>query len=325
MKQTVFSIKEGIPLYVQIKDYLKGEINAGKVKDKQLPPVRVMAQRFGVNPNTVQRAYQELKREGMVKPAVGRGTFVSTDVKGLQRETRAELLRKAIERSVEEALSLEFSLEEFEEAARQYITEKKELMQKISLVFIECNIEQLTYFTEHLNLDRHLKRIPVLLEDLRKKDKQVMKTIHRSDIIVTSFYHLDEIRQRLGNIEVPIIGINLEPEMKTLIEIAKIPAYSTVGIVTSSEQFRTEIRGIMHHAGIHFDSLLETHSHDPGEIEALVKTCSAVLVSPHQKEGVLRAVKPGTRVIEFVFSPDKTSVNNLKVALLELKRGFGNE
>ncbi|MDT8274346.1 MAG: GntR family transcriptional regulator, partial [Desulfomonilia bacterium] len=254
---------EGIPLYLQIRDYLRGQITSGALKERRLPPVRVMAQRFKVNPNTVHRAYQELKREGMILPAVGRGTFVSTDVKGLQRETRAILLRKAIERAVEESLSLEFTLEEFEEATRTYVREKKEFMKKLSLVFIECNIEQLTYFTEHLDLDPHLKRFPVLLQDLRNRDKQVMRLIQRSDIVVTSFYHLDEVHQRLASLEMPIIGINLEPEMKTLIDIAKIPAHSTVGIVTTSDQFRKEIRGILHHAGIQFASLLETSSDDP--------------------------------------------------------------
>ena len=84
-----------------------------------------------------------------------------------------------------------------------------------------------------------------------------------------------------------------------------------------------EITEILINTNIHFNTLLQTNSSDPDEIDKLVKSCSAVLVSPHQKELVQKRAYPGTKVIEFVFSPDKTSINNLKVATLELTRGAG--
>jgi len=49
--------------------------------------------------------------------------------------------------------------------------------------------------------------------------------------------------------------------------------------------------------------------------------CDALLVSPQRRQQASEAARPGTEVIEFVFTPDRTSVNNLKVALLELENG----
>jgi GntR family transcriptional regulator len=313
---------KGVPLYLQIKDLLKSQIQDGTIKGKRLAPVRKVAQELNVNPNTVLRAYNELGKEGLVSGAVGRGTFVTTSPGELKKETRSELLGKSIERALAEALSLEFSIEEFAQAVKEYVKETLNVIHHVRLVFIECNIEQLLYFTEHLELDPHIQRCPVLLADIRSKQADKLDEIRRADIIVTSFYHLDEVRQDFQHMAKPIIGINLEPEVKTLIEIAKIPPRNTVGIVTSSEQCRKEIKEILENSNISFAELLETNSKSIQTIQPIVRQCQAVLVSPRQKEIVEQCVKPGTKVIEFVFSPDKTSINNLKVALLDLKKAF---
>lgn len=46
---------------------------------QQLLPVREFAQEAGVNPNTVQRAFQELEKEGLVYSARTSGRFVTED------------------------------------------------------------------------------------------------------------------------------------------------------------------------------------------------------------------------------------------------------
>ena len=48
---------------------------------QQLLPVREFAQEAGVNPNTVQRAFQELEKEGLVYSARTSGRFVTEDEK----------------------------------------------------------------------------------------------------------------------------------------------------------------------------------------------------------------------------------------------------
>ena len=45
--------------------------------DEQLPSVRSLARDLGVNPNTVQKAYQELERQGIIYSVAGRGSFVA--------------------------------------------------------------------------------------------------------------------------------------------------------------------------------------------------------------------------------------------------------
>ena len=317
-------LKEGYdsPYYIQLKNILKNKIQSGVIKTKQLPTVRQVARDLGISVNTVLRAYNELGKEGIVTGSVGKGTFVTVSPQEIKSRNRQTLLKKIVEHSLEEALSLEFSIEEFKNAVSEYVKEKLEMMGKVKLVFIECNIEQLAYFTDHLELDPHIRRIPVLLEDLRNQDREVMQKVSKSDIFVTSFYHLNEVQEQLEHLNKPVIGINIEPEVATLIKIAKIPSNSVVGIVTTSKKFRKEIKEVLERLDLRFSEIFETNSENRDTIQHLVKKCSAVLVSPKQKKIVLGFANSSTEVIEFIFSPDRTSINNLKVTIFELKKSL---
>jgi GntR family transcriptional regulator len=69
-----------VPIYEQIVDHIRGLIAAGAYRRHEpLPSIRALALDLLVNPNTVQRAYQELERQGMVTMRKGRGVFVAKD------------------------------------------------------------------------------------------------------------------------------------------------------------------------------------------------------------------------------------------------------
>ncbi len=314
--------RNNLPYYIQLKNILKTKIQSGVIKTKKLPSVRQVAKDFGVSVNTVLRAYNELGKDGIVTGTVGKGTFVNITSQELKSHNRQNLLKKIIEHSLEESLSLEFSMDEFQNAVTDYIKEKQEMMQKVKLVFVECNIEQLTYFTDHLELDPHIQRIPILLEDIRNQNNEVMQEVIDSDIFVTSFYHLSEVQEYLGYLEKPIIGINLEPEVDTIVEIAKIPPESTVGIITTSEQFRKEIKEVLEKLNLNFAKILDSNSQNSNTVKKFLNKCNAVLASPKLKKIAKSCASNSTQIIEFIFSPDKTSIKNLKLAILELKKSL---
>jgi len=68
-----------IPIYEQIVEHVCGLIASGVYRaDEALPSVRGMAVEMRVNPNTIQRAYQELERSGFVRTRKGLGVFVAS-------------------------------------------------------------------------------------------------------------------------------------------------------------------------------------------------------------------------------------------------------
>jgi GntR family transcriptional regulator len=67
-----------VPIYLQIADAVRAAVAAGVYRPgESLPSLRAMAIRVQVNPNTVQRAYDELERDGLIYSQRGRGLFVA--------------------------------------------------------------------------------------------------------------------------------------------------------------------------------------------------------------------------------------------------------
>jgi len=71
---------EEMPIYQQIVEQMKTQIAVGRLKPgDKLPAVRELAVEAGVNPNTMQKALQELEREGLLYSVRTSGRFVADD------------------------------------------------------------------------------------------------------------------------------------------------------------------------------------------------------------------------------------------------------
>lgn len=65
------------PIYEQIVENFKLQMYKGILQaDDQMPSVRSLAMELSTNPNTVQKAYAELERQGFIYTVKGRGNFV---------------------------------------------------------------------------------------------------------------------------------------------------------------------------------------------------------------------------------------------------------
>ena len=75
------------PVYQQLYDDVIRLVSLGVLKsDTKLPPVRILATELGINPNTVQKAYKMLEKDGYIYSTVGRGSFVSNKLDHNQAE-----------------------------------------------------------------------------------------------------------------------------------------------------------------------------------------------------------------------------------------------
>ena len=86
--------KEARPLYEQIKESIrKMVISNAFLADEKLPSVREMASQLAVNPNAIERAYQELEQDGYVYRRKDQGTFVAKENR-VNEMRRRELMQK---------------------------------------------------------------------------------------------------------------------------------------------------------------------------------------------------------------------------------------
>lgn len=89
--------RDSRPIYEQIKDGLRKLIVTGAIgTDEKLPSVRSLATQLSINPNTIQRAYNELEGEGYIYSVPGKGSF-ATGSAGADEARRKELMSRARE------------------------------------------------------------------------------------------------------------------------------------------------------------------------------------------------------------------------------------
>lgn len=100
------------PIYEQIISQVKNMIISEElVAGDTLPSMRALAKSIHVSVITVQRAYEELQRDGFIETEVGRGTYVLASNKEFYKEQQQkkmeEYLQLAIEVAKENAITLE--------------------------------------------------------------------------------------------------------------------------------------------------------------------------------------------------------------------------
>lgn len=88
------------PIYIQIMNYIKKQIVIGKLgPGDKIESVRDLASELQINPNTIQRTFQELEREGIVETKRGLGRYVTDEestIMQIKKEMAAELLDRFV-------------------------------------------------------------------------------------------------------------------------------------------------------------------------------------------------------------------------------------
>lgn len=117
----MMEFNNNIPIYLQIIDNIKRDIVVGKLKTGQkMPSVRELAGTFKVNPNTIQRVYQELDREKITFTKRGMGTYVTEEEKTIS-SLMQEISKKIILDFIEGMNNLGFSNKELINTLKEYL------------------------------------------------------------------------------------------------------------------------------------------------------------------------------------------------------------
>src|SRR5690606_31609743 len=111
---------DGRPMYQQIIDRIKRLVVTGDWKPGQeIPSIRALAAAVSVSVITVQRAYHELERDGVIVSRQGRGTFVA-ETTNLDTKLREEELDRLLAAAADVADILNLSATELEQRLASY-------------------------------------------------------------------------------------------------------------------------------------------------------------------------------------------------------------
>ena len=103
--------KSRLPIYEQIYNCVVNIASIGAYeRDELLPSVRALASQLGVNPNTVQKAYQMLERDGIIASIPGKGSFIASENNAVSQ--KKQQLLKEIKEKIKQAK--DYAIDEIE-------------------------------------------------------------------------------------------------------------------------------------------------------------------------------------------------------------------
>lgn len=284
----------------------------------KMPTERELSENLKVSRNTVSMAYKELEQEGVLKSFQGKGTFVAEEARPWKAQGLKDKIIKLVDLGLEEALEVGMDADEFLEMVVQRVEEKKEHMSKMTAVYVECNIEQAKMFSHQLSKNTNMNIVPLTVPDLSKMEAQTKELIEKSQVIIATFNHVNEVKELTRAFKREVLGIAIKPDLGTIVKIARFPDGIKFGFLCISEEFKFKIRGALEEAGLGNINIVYSNTQNEEELIDIINNSDVLIVSPGRYNDVKEFNKDNKEIIRFIYSLDDGSVKALKSKILEI-------
>ena len=284
-----------IPIRWQLSEQLKHVIEGGGVpQDRALPSIRALAGFLGINPNTVARAIEDLKRSGHVEARRGKGVFVASARPARVFPTRREdFLKDAVIRAAALAMTPDDMAAGILSVAGVGLAALKSA---VAVLLVECSKAELDFFGQELEAQLPVRVDKVLLSKLADTVTR-RKRADRWGAAVTSFGHLPEVERRLDGLGVPVVALLAEVHLETLHRLAQLPAGTRVGVVSAELETAHNLEHSIANAALPNIARVEAGSAKGPALSRLVRQVDAVVCSTSAAARVQRLVGPAVPVI----------------------------
>lgn len=123
--EIIISSNTSKPIYEQITSQIKAMIMSGELRTGDpIPSMRSLAKSIHVSVITVQRAYEDLQRDGFIETTVGRGSFVSAQNKDFYQEERQRQAEEHLQIAAEIGRASNISLNKLIELLSMFYAEE---------------------------------------------------------------------------------------------------------------------------------------------------------------------------------------------------------
>ncbi|MEG2338866.1 MAG: GntR family transcriptional regulator [Clostridium sp.] len=124
--EIIISSNTSKPIYEQITSQIKAMIMNGELKTgDSIPSMRSLAKTIHVSVITVQKAYEELTRDGFIETTVGRGSFVAARNKDFIQEQQQKQIEEHLAQAVDIARTNGIKLDKLTELLRIFYEENE--------------------------------------------------------------------------------------------------------------------------------------------------------------------------------------------------------
>jgi GntR family transcriptional regulator len=308
--------KTEFPIYQQLKEQIKYFLLNGDLQPgTKLPPPKDLAGYLRINKNTVIVAYKELEKEGVIVTKHGQGTYVADDLPadpGLKRkQALIELAREALDRARE----LGFGAEDLFTVVFSQTVLGLSPARATRVLFVECNPPDVNFYVKSLEKEIMVTVEGCLLSNLADRmDDQAAPAV---DVVVTTFFHVEDVKAICEPLDKKVIAIMPAPEMSALMQVAQLPPGTKVGFICGTEASTEAMSGSLGAAGLgHIDYECITYT-DNAAVAKMLSEVKVIAGCRSVVEDVRRLVPPGVEVMEFGNVLERGGVELLRKFLAE--------
>jgi GntR family transcriptional regulator len=309
-----------IPIRRQLSEQLKHVLERGGIPAGQpLPSIRELAGFLGINPNTVARAIEDLKRSGYVEARRGTGVFVAPT---LPARPAAHLRAPFLKEVVIRAAALGMTAEDVAVGALSLVGVRPAAVpEAVAILLVECSRPELEFFAREL--EAHL---PVRVDKVRLADVPAAlrsKQAGRWGAAVTSFFHLPKVERLLRGTGVPVIALLAEVHLQTLHRLAQLPRGTRVGVASAQAETAHNLEHSITNAGLPNIEFVGSCPAEGPALARFVRRVDVLVCSTATAERLRRFPAVTTEVVVDDRALDKRAIEML-AAILVRDNGDGD-
>ncbi|MCB6608258.1 winged helix-turn-helix domain-containing protein [[Clostridium] symbiosum] len=310
---------EKIPLYRQISDEIRKQIEAGELESgMRLLSEAAMSGQKGVSVGTVKKAYAELEKLGYIYKVRGGGAYVSGKAKEALPEsgTPEEIIAEAVRELSQCGLKMNRIFSIIREQSGQVFCSDR----RIRAALVDSNPEVMHYVMMELKQFPFLDVTPYQIGGLLSGE-----TVPGADfdLALVSHKYYDEFISYADSIRLRTERISLRESRETIARLAVLPDGQDICVIYRSREFLEEVRYVLKEFGKKNKLLCINEERFTSEDERYIYEKFPLIIPPDYMDysgpGILqlivRAQKVGCLLIPFEIKIDKGSLIHLKQTL----------
>ena len=303
-----------IPIRRQLTEQLKHVIESGGVPpDQALPSIRELAGFLAINPNTIARVIEDLKRSGYVEARRGKGVFVATAPPAHPfPKRRPGFLQDVVLR----AAALGMTANDVAVGVLSLAGVRPAAVQgTIAILLVECSPPELDFFARALEAQLPVRVDRMLLGALATAVRR-KKPARRWRAAVTSFCHLPVVERHLRGMGIPVIALLAEAHLETLHRLAQLPSGTRVGVVSAAAEIAHNLEHSIANAGLPNIALVGACPAEGAALGRLLRRVDVIVCSTAAAERVRALAGPSVQVIIDDRALDQRAIEMLAAVLV---------
>jgi DNA-binding transcriptional regulator YhcF (GntR family) len=302
----------GVPLYRQLADYLRGEINAGVYRSgTRMPTENELVRYANVSRGTVKAAYALLHEEKLLRAVRGSGTYIREHTV-LETQEPAERLRAFFAEAYRRGHGAANVYRMFQRELNRFYSNTRLLR----AVLVDCNGETLHIIVRQLEEIPGLQVIPYLEKEILRKPQDA---IPMCDFVLTTQLHFPAVVRYADRLGIPTEPLAVKESDQTIAALYKLPETQELCVIYRSGSFLESIRHSMKRLALP-NPLICVQEEQLALIEDCIAKRMPLILPPDYTEYteamtlrlIERARKSGCPLIPFCYEVEQGSLLHLQ-------------